>query len=456
MSAEPANTRQRDVAIRLRDIGKTYRLYQQPIHRLWEIFRGPHPHTREHHALAGIDLDIYRGETFGIVGRNGSGKSTMLRIICGILAPTQGTLEVRGRIAPLLALGAGFNPEFTGRENVRLNATVLGLSPREIAARFDSIAEFADIGDAIEQPVRTYSSGMYARLAFAVAACVDPEILVVDEIISVGDELFARKCFARIEDLRKRGTTILFVSHSARTILQNCDRALLLDHGRQVMLGDPREVIRAYHSLLYTGTRFSSELSVGTDLASATPSAERPAAAEAEAAEPSSDTEDGWFDRHLVPITTNEYPSRGARIGNITITNRHGEPRNRLRLGFRYFVSYTVHFERGADQLLFGMNVTDRGGVVVGGLAQPAPLVHDGDTMTVRFPIDVRMLPGTYFLTVGIRSQLEEGFLHRIIDALAFAVLPDRTEWLRFGAWALDASGTKISLERDVQVEPTA
>src|SRR5690348_2740583 len=218
-----------DFSIRVDRLSKRYEIYAQPAHRLKQMIlpraqramrRSARTYFKEFWALRDVSFDVRRGETVGIVGRNGSGKSTLLQMICGTLHPTAGRISVGGRIAALLELGAGFNPEFTGRENVYLNAAVIGLSREEIDARFDDIAAFADIGDFMEQPVKTYSSGMYVRLAFAVAINVDPEILVVDEALAVGDELFQRKCFARIDAIRSKGATILFVSHSANAVVE--------------------------------------------------------------------------------------------------------------------------------------------------------------------------------------------------------------------------------------------
>lgn len=206
---------------------------------------------KEFWALKDVSFEVKKGETVGIIGRNGSGKSTLLQMICGTLSPTGGSVETRGRIAALLELGSGFNPEFTGRKNVYMNAAVLGLSPEEVDARFDDIAACADIGQFIEQPVKTYSSGMVVRLAFAVAINVEPEILIVDEALSVGDELFQRKCFSRIETIKNNGATILFVSHSGGTIVELCDRAVLMDSGEKLAVGVPKQIVGHYQKLLY-------------------------------------------------------------------------------------------------------------------------------------------------------------------------------------------------------------
>lgn len=238
-----------DVAIRVSGIGKRFRRYDSQRARLLQLVR-KQPLYREFTALEDVSFTVSKGETVAIVGRNGSGKSTLLQIICGTLTPSQGEVAVNGRVAALLELGAGFNPEFSGRENVYMNASVLGLDDAQTTARFAAIEAFADIGDFIDQPVKTYSSGMLVRLAFAVAINVEPQILVVDEALAVGDELFQRKCYAKIEEIKARGATILFVSHASNTVLSLCDRAILLEGGRKLTEGHPKRVIAHYQRLL--------------------------------------------------------------------------------------------------------------------------------------------------------------------------------------------------------------
>ena len=236
-----------DTAIHAEGLGKTYTLYDRPLDRLWQLVAGNRrKFGRDFVALADVSFSLKRGEVLGVVGNNGAGKSTLLQLICGTLTPSAGRLKVRGRIAALLELGAGFNPDFTGRENIFLNAAVLGLSTEEIESRFASIVDFSGISDFIEQPVKTYSSGMYVRLAFSIATSVAPDILVIDEALSVGDGAFARKSFDRIMALRESGTTILFCSHSMYHIEAICDRALWLERGHMRMLGSPETVTRAY------------------------------------------------------------------------------------------------------------------------------------------------------------------------------------------------------------------
>ncbi|SFM25016.1 ABC transporter ATP-binding protein [Nitrosomonas communis] len=238
-------------AVYTRDLGKCYQLYAQPKDRLKQfLWRGRRRYYRELWALQKINLEIMPGEVIGIIGRNGSGKSTLLQLICGTLTPTCGKVEVNGHLAALLELGAGFNPDFTGRENIWLNAAILGLTQEEIAERIEYIIDFSEIRDFIDQPVKTYSSGMYVRLAFSVAISIDPDILIIDEALSVGDGSFARKSFNRIMQLKESGKTILFCSHSLFQIESMCSRALWINQGKLMAEGDVKHVVSAYQTFL--------------------------------------------------------------------------------------------------------------------------------------------------------------------------------------------------------------
>ncbi len=244
-----------DVAIRVSNLSKCYHIYDKPRDRLKQFIvprlrriagRPSGSYFREFWALRDVSFQVRRGETVGIIGRNGSGKSTLLQLICGTLTPTGGSIETSGRVAALLELGAGFNPEFTGRENVYMNATVLGLSRDEIDSRYGDIVAFADIGDFIDQPVKTYSSGMYVRLAFAVAVHVEPQVLIIDEALAVGDIQFQMKCIERMEAIRARGTTILFVSHALEQVKRFCTSAIWLQGGAMRLIGESNYVTDQY------------------------------------------------------------------------------------------------------------------------------------------------------------------------------------------------------------------
>ena len=234
-------------AIVAEHVSKTYTVFEQPLDRLRQYLSGNRKkYGKDFHALSDISFELRKGHVLGLVGNNGAGKSTLLQLVCQTLKPSSGSLKVNGRVAALLELGAGFNPEFSGRENIFLNAAVLGLSQAETAQRYDSIVEFSGVGDFIEQPVKTYSSGMYVRLAFAIATSVDPDVLIIDEALSVGDGAFARKSFDRIMALKNGGATILFCSHSMYHIEAICDQAMWLERGRMMMLGSPQDVTKAY------------------------------------------------------------------------------------------------------------------------------------------------------------------------------------------------------------------
>lgn len=249
-----------EVAVRCEKVGKAYRLYDRPEDRLKELLSfGRRTRHRLHWAVRGVDLEIRRGESVAIVGRNGAGKSTLLQMICGTLSATEGTVRTTGRIAPLLALGAGFNPEFTGLENVRMNATLLGLSPAQLKDRLESILDFAEIGAFVHQPVRTYSTGMQSRLAFAVAAHTDADVLIVDETLAVGDAAFVRKCMRFIRGFLEHGT-MLFVSHSQHAVLDLCDRAVWLHEGRLQADGPAKSVCHAYAAFLHQAQQPAREV----------------------------------------------------------------------------------------------------------------------------------------------------------------------------------------------------
>lgn len=237
--------------IEIKDIRKTYQLYDKPVKRLIEAMSPIRKsYHRDHFALDCVNLDVYKGECVGIIGTNGSGKSTLLKIITGVLTPTAGDVTINGRISALLELGTGFNPEYTGLENIYLSGTMNGFTRSEMDAKVDQIVEFAEIGEFINQPVKTYSSGMFARLGFAVAINVDPDILIVDEALSVGDIFFQSKCFHKFNEFKDAGKTILFVSHDLGSIIKYCDRSLLLHHGKQIMVGPSSEVVDVYKKIL--------------------------------------------------------------------------------------------------------------------------------------------------------------------------------------------------------------
>ncbi|MDH4316858.1 MAG: ABC transporter ATP-binding protein [Desulfobulbaceae bacterium] len=425
----------KEIAISVDQLHKTYKLFNRSIDRIKETFSpfGCTYHT-PFHAISNISFDIYRGETVGIVGRNGCGKSTLLQLVCGILQPTSGTVKINGRVSALLELGAGFNPEFTGRQNVYLNGSILGLTNKQIDDHLDDILAFADIGSFIDQPVKSYSSGMYVRLAFAVAISIKPDILVVDEALSVGDEAFQRKCFAHINQIQENGGTILFVSHSATTIIELCNRALLFDKGEMLLAGSPKQIVSRYQKMLYASPAMIEEMkkkwlervdrfqmndpgSKQLFLQNDTENSEDPL------------QEDENFDPGLIPVSTVIYESNGAKITNPHIRNEQGQSVNILKGGQQYFYQYTVNFERNASNVLFGMMIKTMKGFEITGCSAPITglpnnLIQNGTVLTVRFPFTCSLNPGIYFLNAGIIAEIDEGvtFLDRRLDVAMFRV----------------------------------
>lgn len=426
-----------DIAISVQNLSKCYQIYQSPRDRLkqfvaprWQHMTGqmPKQYFREFWALKDVSFDIRKGETVGIIGHNGSGKSTLLQLICGTLNPTSGNVQTNGRVAALLELGSGFKPEFTGRENVIMNATVLGLSQNEIDARFDDILAFADIGDFIERPIKTYSSGMLVRLAFAVQASVEPDILVIDEALAVGDEKFQRKCFARLEDLKSKGTSILFVSHSPASIIELCDRTLFLHHGVRLMYDQAPKAIRAYQKLIYAPVaeqeRLVQEYRQLDQFGAFTENLSEP-----ESLTLANKQSSEIFDSGLIPETTTIYPVQGAEINAIEILDVEGNIVNVLQPGGNYYFVIAGHFVVDFTGVFFAIHIRSVSGLVITGQRYPEEgkffdQAQAGKEFKITFAFKMDLLPGVYFAGGGIWSAQEPNCAHRILDAIMFRVVP--------------------------------
>ncbi|WP_323161298.1 ABC transporter ATP-binding protein [Pseudomonas fluorescens] len=418
-----------EIAINLQNVSKCYHIYDKPRDRLLQMFAGQRKqYYREFWALKNVSFDIKKGETVGIVGRNGSGKSTLLQVICGTLNQSVGDVQTQGRIGALLELGSGFNPEFTGHENVYMNAAILGLSRAEVDERYDDIAAFADIGEFIHQPVKTYSSGMIVRLAFAVQAMVDPDILIVDEALAVGDERFQRKCFARLDELKAKGTSILFVSHSGPQVVELCDRAILMERGERICTGSPMEVVRAYQKLIYAPVEEQPRLieefkSIGSDKI----------VVETREVEVTQDVppEDQFFDAGMVPESTTVYPEQGARIDAFEIFDKQGRRCNVLKAGGEYDIVMRGVITENVSRIFFAMHVRTVSGVVITGQRFPEEGKYfecEGAERAFRitFSFQMVMLPGVYFVGGGVWSETEPTLCHRILDAIMFRLVSDQ------------------------------
>lgn len=410
-----------DLAISIENVSKTYRIYDRPRDRLLQSFYRSRRHLfREQEALKPVSLRVHRGETVGIVGANGSGKSTLLQMVCGTLTPTSGRVQVEGRVSALLELGAGFNPEFTGRENVFLNAGILGLSEAETLAKYDDIVRFSGLDEMhLAAPVKTYSSGMFVRLAFAVAIAVEPDILVVDEALAVGDEAFQRKCFARIRQLQEQGTAILFVSHASQTIIDLCSRAVWFDAGDLMMEGAPKDVIAAYHKLVYAPA--SEQPEIRRRLLAG---AREPALA---LAAPAPQEED-------FPESCVSYPCNGGEILSPRLLDEAGEVARHLEYGKTYRLRYRVRFDREIENLKFAMFIKTKTGMELAGTVLHAlrgamPSVAAGEEVEVEFTFLCRLRPGMYYCNCGVTTLVEgeDVFIHRLVDALHFRILPGET-----------------------------
>lgn len=439
-----------EVAIALKNISKCFKRYRNPADRLKELLLPGKTLAEEFWAVRDINLEVYKGQTLGVVGRNGSGKSTLLQIIVGTLMPTGGNVHVNGRISALLELGSGFNPEFTGRQNVFFNGQLLGLTPKEIEEKFDEIAGFADIGDFIDQPVKTYSSGMFVRLGFAVATSVEPDILVVDEALSVGDEAFQRKCFGRIQSIQERGGTILFVSHVAASVIQLCDSAILMDHGEIILSHRPKFVISKYQRLIYANAEkfnvLREEIKTLNELVhQGNSSCNAAHLDDIEPVEKGNNTSSSpaiitpatdeeyheYYASEMRPANSISYPSRGAKIINPRITTLNGKVVNHLIARKEYIYTYTVDFQRSTAKVRFGMLIKTVSGFELAGAtlyATAADLdqIVANSTIEVKFKFKCLLNPGVYFLNAGVMGIIDQEltYMARCIDIAMFRVQP--------------------------------
>mgnify|MGYP002575784030 FL=1 len=398
------DNQERKPAITVKDLKKVYKLYDKPSDRFKEAFGLTRKKAKEHYALNGVSLEIFQGETVGIIGTNGSGKSTILKIITGVLSPTSGEINVSGRISALLELGAGFNMEYNGIENVYLNGTMMGFSQKEIDAKLPEILKFADIDDYVYQPVKTYSSGMFVRLAFAVAINIEPEILIVDEALSVGDVFFQAKCYHKFEEFKKMGKTIVFVSHDLSSISKYCDRVYLLNQGNLLGEGSPKEMIDAFKRVLVGQYEIH-------------------------------DKED--MDIHIPENVLNpellEYGTKQAEMTEFYITDDKGVKTTAVIKGTEFTIHVKVAFHDRIVAPIFafsfknikGTEITGTNSMIEKAFLEP---VEAGVVKEVTFKQNMSLQGGEYLLSLGVTGYEGSEFqvYHRLYDVLNVTVVSDK------------------------------
>ncbi|MBN1224493.1 MAG: ABC transporter ATP-binding protein [Candidatus Aminicenantes bacterium] len=431
-----------DPSILIRNLSKAYKLYDRHIDRLKESL---HPVGRKYHhlfyALRDVTFEVPHGEILGVIGRNGAGKSTLLKILAGVLTPSSGQLSVNGRVSALLELGTGFNPELTGIENIYLNGAIMSYSRNDMDARLDDILSFADIGDFIHQPLRTYSSGMKSRLGFAVAINIDSDILILDEVLAVGDVLFKRKCYAKMEELFQKGMTILFASHSIGNIIEFCSRVILMEEGELLLDGTPKLVTMYYQKLLYASQENQDKIRDEIRILNA--DEERKKDYE-EGIQPGG--EEIFVENHdedyvpkqapflipgFEPKSLTEHRHFDVDIRDVHIRTLDGQTVNALVMNETYEISYNVHFNKGTKNVKFSMWIHSEKGLPISGVTIPSdaepmlPVVEAGEIYQVVHAFKCLLLPRNYYISLAVvcySDELEKRPLIRINDACVFKV----------------------------------
>ncbi|MCI9104419.1 MAG: ABC transporter ATP-binding protein [Lachnospiraceae bacterium] len=424
-----------EYAIQVQDVSKVYRLYDKPIDRLKESLSLSHKnYHKDFFALNRISFQVKKGETVGIIGTNGSGKSTILKIITGVLTPTSGKVQVEGVISALLELGAGFNMDYTGIENIYMNGTMMGFSRREMEEKLQDILDFADIGDFVYQPVKTYSSGMFVRLAFALAINVEPEILIVDEALSVGDVFFQSKCYRRMEEIRQNGTTILMVTHDMGSVIKYCDRVVLLNKGNFIAEGVPGEMVDLYKKILANQmddleeelqemNDFSGEMSGLTDQNQA----EKRSAKDGK-------VRNGLMKEHLtINPNRTEYGDGRAEIYDLGMFDERGNLTNLLLKGEYFTIREKIRFRTDIQAPIFTYTIKDKKGAELSGtntMFEGADIrpVKAGDEYEVNFRQKMMLQGGEYLLSMSCTGfeQGEHTVYHRLYDVANITVISNK------------------------------
>lgn len=411
----------KEVAIRVSHLDKVYKLYNKPMDRLKESlgFAKKKRLSKDHYALSDVSFEVKKGETVGIIGTNGSGKSTILKIITGVLNPTGGELEINGRISALLELGAGFNQEFTGIENIYLNGTMIGFSKAEIDEKLQDILDFADIGDFVYQKTKTYSSGMFVRLAFAVAINIDPEILIVDEALSVGDVFFQNKCYHKFEEFKAQGKTILFVSHDLSSIAKYCDRVVLLEHGKKLGEGGTKEMIDMYKKVLVNQLDNSAMETAAKDAPSSALDSKKKTGL--------------WKEQMNLNPDQDIYGSGLAEIADFCLVDNSGKITNTLIKGDPFTVKMKVKFFDHVSEPIVAVSFKNRMGVEITGTNTMFEKVstgerENGDEIIVTFTQNMSLQGGEYLISLGCTGYRDGNFTvyHRLYDIFNVDVISSK------------------------------
>lgn len=421
--------RESEYAITVKDVTKIYRLYDKPIDRLKESL---HPLHKEYHkkffALDKVSFQVKKGETVGIIGTNGSGKSTVLKIITGVLSPTTGEVEVAGTISALLELGAGFNMDYTGIENIYMNGTMMGFSHKEMDAKLSDILEFADIGDFVYQPVKTYSSGMFVRLAFALAINVEPEILIVDEALSVGDVFFQSKCYRRMEEIRRNGTTILMVTHDMGSIIKYCDKVVLLNKGSFIAEGSAGHMVDLYKKIL------ANQLDVLDEELEAIRDNSSPEGKKAVSFDHGEKREQGLMkDKLTINSNRTEYGDGRAEIYDLGLFDERGTLTNLLLKGESFVIKEKIRFYTEIQSPIFTYTIKDKKGMDLTGTntmfegTEVRP-VKAGDIYEISFTQRMTLQGGEYLLSISCTGfeQGEHVVYHRLYDVANITVISNK------------------------------
>ena len=401
---------EKSISIKIENISKIYNLYDSPKDRLKEVLHiGSKCRHKEYLALDNISFEIRSGETIGIIGTNGAGKSTLLKLITGVATPTSGRIEVNGRISALLELGAGFNPEYTGIENIYLNGVMVGYTKEEMDQRIEDILSFADIGDFIYQPVKTYSSGMFARLAFAVAINVDPDILIVDEALSVGDIFFQAKCYKKFEEFKNNGKTILFVSHDLGSISKYCDRVILLNKGKKLSEGLPNKMVDLYKKVLVDQLTPNKSLNDYKN------------------------TSINWKNSLILNPHINEYGNGMAKIKDFGIFDNDGDITNTIIKGKEFSIKMKIEFFQEVSDPIFAFTITDLRGTDITGTNTmlekiSIPNSYAGKVHTIQFTQTMNLQGGEYLLQLGCTGYRNGDFTvyHRLYDVCNITVIAEK------------------------------